>query len=41
VSQAAYEAEGIRCHTVPVDEITRAAGGIGCLTGVLRRATEG
>jgi arginine deiminase len=39
VSQGAYEAEGITCRTVPVTEITRAAGGIGCLTGVLRRAT--
>jgi arginine deiminase len=38
VSQAAYEAEGIACHTVPVDEIVKAAGGIGCLTGIVRRA---
>jgi arginine deiminase len=37
-SQAAYAAEGMTCRTVPMDQITRAAGGIGCLTGVLRRA---
>jgi arginine deiminase len=41
ISQDAYEAEGITCHTVEVDQITRAAGGIGCLTGVLRRAAAG
>jgi arginine deiminase len=41
VSQAAYEAEGIGCRTVHVDEIVKAAGGIGCLTGILRRAPAG
>jgi arginine deiminase len=40
-SQAGYEAEGITCHTVPIDEIVKAAGGIGCLTGILRRAPVG
>jgi len=38
VSQAFYEAAGITCQTVPIDELTKAAGGIGCLTGVLERA---
>jgi arginine deiminase len=37
VSQARYEEEGIVCHTVRMDEITKAAGGIGCLTGIVRR----
>jgi arginine deiminase len=37
-SRRAYEAEGMTCRTVVIDEITRAAGGIGCLTGILRRA---
>jgi arginine deiminase len=36
-SQAAYEAAGVECVTVPVDQIARAAGGIGCLTAVLER----
>jgi arginine deiminase len=38
VSQAAYEAQGITCRTVDVSEIVKAAGGIGCLSGILRRA---
>lgn len=37
VSRARYEEEGVTCRTVEVDEIHKAAGGIGCLTGVLRR----
>jgi arginine deiminase len=32
-----YEFLGITCHTVDVDEIIKAAGAIGCLTGVLAR----
>jgi arginine deiminase len=40
-SQAAYEAEGVRCRTIAVDEIAKAAGGIGCLSGILRRASAG
>ncbi len=39
VSRKAYEGEGIRCHEVDVDEITKAAGGIGCVSGVLARST--
>lgn len=36
-SQAFLEAAGVRCQTVVIEEITRAAGGIACLTGVLWR----
>jgi hypothetical protein len=28
----------VACRTVAVDELRKAAGGIGCLTGVLARA---
>jgi len=37
VTQAFYEAAGITCHAVGVDELLKAAGGIGCLSGVLWR----
>ena len=37
VTQAFYEAAGIRCKTVKIDEIMKAAGGIGCSTGILER----
>jgi N-dimethylarginine dimethylaminohydrolase len=37
VTQAFLEEAGITCHTVDVSEIAKAAGGIGCLTGVLQR----
>lgn len=37
ISQAFYEGLGITCHTVRVDELIKAAGGIGCLTGILQR----
>lgn len=36
-AQAFYEAAGISCETVQVDELLKAAGGIGCLTGILER----
>jgi N-dimethylarginine dimethylaminohydrolase len=36
-TQRFYEEAGITCHTVAVDELIKAAGGIGCLTGVLER----
>jgi len=36
-TQAFYEELGITCHTVQINELTKAAGGIGCLTGVLQR----
>lgn len=37
ITQAFYEDLGITCHTVEVDELGKAAGAIGCLTGVLER----
>jgi N-dimethylarginine dimethylaminohydrolase len=37
-SQRFYEGAGITCRTVQVDELVKAAGGIGCLTGILERA---
>jgi arginine deiminase len=37
VTQTFYEDLGISCHTIQIDELTKAAGGIGCLTGVLKR----
>ena len=40
ITRAFYEALGITCHTVEVDELIKAAGGIGCLTGVLERESE-
>ncbi len=36
-TQAMYEAEGIECVTVEISELAKAAGGIGCLTGILKR----
>jgi arginine deiminase len=36
-TQAIYEAAGIECVTVEIDELVKAAGGMGCLTGILRR----
>lgn len=36
-TQAYYERLGITCHAVPADELGKAAGAIGCLTGVLER----
>jgi N-dimethylarginine dimethylaminohydrolase len=35
-----FEATGTVCQCVPVDELVKAAGGIGCLTGVLWRHSE-
>jgi N-dimethylarginine dimethylaminohydrolase len=37
VAQAFYERAGISCRTVEIDELAQAAGGIGCLTGILER----
>jgi arginine deiminase len=37
ITQAFYEDAGIACRTVQVDELVKAVGGIGCLTGVLER----
>ena len=36
-TQAFYEMHGIACEVVHVDELKKAAGSIGCLTGVLAR----
>ncbi len=36
-TQAFYEDLGLECHLVDISEVTKAAGGIGCLTGVLER----
>jgi N-dimethylarginine dimethylaminohydrolase len=38
ITQSFYEAAGIDSLTVAVDELIKAAGGIGCMTGVLERA---
>lgn len=37
VTQAFFEGLGLTCHTVEVDELGKAAGAIGCLTGILQR----
>ncbi|MCU0611775.1 MAG: arginine deiminase family protein [Candidatus Eisenbacteria bacterium] len=37
VSQACYEESGVSCTTVEVGELMKAAGSIGCMTGVLER----
>jgi arginine deiminase len=37
VSQRAYEQAGITCQTVELDELLKAAGAIGCLSGILHR----
>ncbi len=37
VTQSFFERLGIVARTVAIDELVRAAGGIGCLTGVLER----
>ncbi len=36
-TQSFYENMGIKCVSVEVSELHKAAGGIGCLTGILRR----
>jgi arginine deiminase len=37
ITKSFYEQVGISCQTVQIDEIMKAAGGIGCLTGILER----
>ncbi len=37
ITQAFYEEAGITCQVVEMDEIHKAAGGIGCATGILER----
>jgi arginine deiminase len=41
VTTAFYEQAGIACDQVQVDELLKAAGGIGCLTGILQRDLTG
>jgi N-dimethylarginine dimethylaminohydrolase len=36
--KSAFESRGVECSSASVDELSKAAGGFGCLTGVLRRA---
>ena len=36
-TQQFYEDLGITCHTVATDELAKAAGAIGCLSGILQR----
>ena len=36
--RSAFESRGVECLSATVDELSKAAGGFGCLTGVLRRA---
>jgi len=36
-----YKQAGITCHTVEVGELLKAAGGIGCLTGIVERELQG
>jgi len=38
--QDEFEKLGIECLTCPTDELSRAAGNVGCLTGVLRREQQ-
>ena len=35
--QSFYEGLGIECLTTPTDELSRAAGNVGCLSGILQR----
>ncbi len=37
ITQAFYEDHGVACHTIETGELNKAAGGIGCLTGILER----
>lgn len=36
-TQEFYESLDVTCHTVPADELGKAAGAIGCLTGIIER----
>jgi arginine deiminase len=40
LSQDFFEGLGIRCDTVDVSELLKAAGGIGCLSGIVGRQAE-
>lgn len=41
VTQAFYESLGVTCVTVEVDELAKASGAIGCLTGIVSRSLVG
>jgi len=41
ITESFYDDMGIKCVTVDVNELHKAAGGIGCLTGILKRKTKG
>ncbi|MCK5311876.1 MAG: amidinotransferase [Desulfobacteraceae bacterium] len=36
-TQTLYQSLGVECHTVSVDELMKATGAVGCLTGILKR----
>jgi arginine deiminase len=36
-SIAAYQDMGVQCFPVPVDELQKANGAVGCMTGILHR----
>jgi N-dimethylarginine dimethylaminohydrolase len=40
VTQAFYEDAGITCHVVEFDELVKAAGAMGCMTGILERSFD-
>lgn len=40
ITQSFCEKAGLTCHAVEVGELLKAAGGIGCLTGILQREPE-
>jgi N-dimethylarginine dimethylaminohydrolase len=40
ITQQFFEAQGVNCQIVEIDELSKAAGGIGCLTGILERVKE-
>jgi N-dimethylarginine dimethylaminohydrolase len=40
VTQAFYESLGIDCTCVDIPELTKAAGGVGCLTGIVARQID-
>jgi len=40
VTQAFFEAQGITCATVDISELRKAAGAIGCMSGILQRGAS-
>jgi arginine deiminase len=39
ISQAFYESLGVECIPIPVDELRKANGAMGCMTGIVHRET--